>query len=202
MIFSTGGFVSIPVILAAWLGRKKIYLHEQTSRAGLANRIGALFAERVFITFESSRDFFPSQKVVVSGYPLRRECRDQKIRCTLFKGVELKTVRRPILFVTGGGNGSRLLNEKVREALPQLSKKYFVVHQVGKKFEGEYRPLNGEFYLSLGLIEEGIPDLYKMASVVLSRAGAGVVCELIALGKRSIFVPWPWPKKMSNITTP
>ena len=195
LIFSTGGFVSIPTILAAWPGRKKIYLHEQTSQAGLANRIGAIFADRVFVTFESSRFFFPCQKVCVSGYPLRRECFDQEVRRTLFSGVDLAEVGRPILFVTGGGNGSRLLNEKVREALSRLTQNYFVVHQVGSLFEKEYHPLGNENYLPLGLVHEGMPDLYKMAQVVLSRAGAGVVCELMALGKRSIFVPLAMAQK-------
>ena len=189
LVFSTGGFVSLPVVLAAWLGRKKIYLHEQTSRAGLANRIGGLFADRVFVTFESSREFFPRHKVSVSGYPLHREFLDHKVRRTLFSEVDLSRVGRPVLLVTGGGNGSRLLNEKVREALPELVKRYFVVHQVGGAFENDYRSLKNEHYLSMGLVEEGMSDLYKMASVVLSRAGAGVVCELMALGKRSIFVP-------------
>ena len=195
LIFSTGGFVSLPVMVAAWLGRKKIYLHEQTSRAGLANRIGAFLADRVFVTFESSRAFFPLQKVSVSGYPLRPECFDQKIRHTLFAERDLSQIERPILFVTGGGNGSRLLNEKVREALPRLMEKYFVVHQVGKAFENEYAPLRSEHYLPVGLVREGMLDLYKMAAVVLSRAGAGVVCELMALGKRSIFVPLAMAQK-------
>ena len=195
LVFSMGGFVSLPVIVAAWLQKKKIYLHEQTSCAGLANRMGALLADRVFVTFESSKKFFPSQKVVVSGYPLRRECFDQKVRSTIFGGIDLKEVNRPILFITGGGNGSRLLNEKVQESLPQLTEKYFVLHQVGQSFEKEYRELQSENYLPTGLVEEGILDLYKMAKVVLSRAGAGVVCELIALGKKSIFVPLAMAQK-------
>ena len=189
LLFSTGGFVAVPAILAAWLGRKKIYLHEQTSQAGLANRIGAVFADRIFVTFESSKKFFPAQRVCVSGYPLRRECFDLHVRSRVFCGVDLSQVNKPVLLVTGGGNGSRLINEKVRESLELLVSKYFVVHQVGIPFEEEYRGLAREGYLPMGLVEENMIDLYKMAHIVLSRAGAGTVCELMALGKRSIFVP-------------
>ena len=189
LLFSTGGFVAVPAILAAWLGRKKIYLHEQTSRAGLANRIGAVFADRIFVTFESSKKFFPAKKVCVSGYPLREECHDDKIGSRVFGGIDLSTVEQPILLVTGGGNGSRLINEKVRDSLDGLLEKYFVVHQVGAPFEEEYRRHARKGYLPVGLVKEGMVDLYKMAHIVLSRAGAGTVCELMALGKRSIFIP-------------
>ena len=189
LVFSTGGFVAVPVILSAWLRRHHIFIHEQTSRAGLANRIGALFAESIFVTFESSCALFPRHKVFHSGYPLRQECFDTTIRRTQFGERDISQVQRPILFVTGGGNGSRLLNEKVKDSLPVLTEKYFVVHQVGKAFIDEYHSLKSEHYLPLALIEEGMIDLYKMAAVVLSRAGAGVVCELMAMGKRSIFVP-------------
>ena len=134
LLFSTGGFVAVPAILAAWVGGKKIYLHEQTSRAGLANRIGAVFADQVFVTFESSRKHFPEGKCRVSGYPLRRECFDREVRRSLFGGVDLGKVGRPLLLVTGGGNGSRLLNEKVRSSLEWLVSRYFVGSSGGGAF--------------------------------------------------------------------
>ena len=189
LVFSTGGFVSTPTVLAARLLGLRIYVHEQTSRAGLANRIGAYCAEKIFLSFESSKPFFSPHKSIFSGYPLRRECFDKKIRMSVFGGIDLQKCDRPILFVTGGGNGSQLLNKKIRESLSRLTQHYFVVHQVGQRFEKEYQKYSQDSYLPLGLIKEGMIDLYKLASIIVSRAGAGTVCELMGLGKRSIFVP-------------
>lgn len=189
LVFSTGGFVSVPVVVAARVLGFKVYIHEQTARVGLANKIAGKFAHKVFISFESSRQFFPASKVVFSGYPLRDECFTPALTHKVVNGVNLETLTKPLFFITGGGNGSLLLNEAVKKELTELKQKYFVFHQVGSQFVKEYSVYNDDNYLAVDFIGAGMIDLYKKASVIVSRAGAGTVCELMALGKPSVFVP-------------
>lgn len=189
LIFSTGGFVSIPVVVAAKLLGKTIYIHEQTSRVGLANKIASKLASKIFISFKESKGYFPIEKTYFSGYPLRDECFLPMTSTFSVRGVEIKNIKRPILFITGGGNGSLLINNLIRENLSELTKEYFIVHQVGKKFIGEYSKLESENYHPVSFIRDDIISYFKAASIVVSRSGAGTVSELMALGKRSIFIP-------------
>jgi len=188
LVFSTGGFVSVPVVVAGRLTGQTVFVHEQTSRAGLANRLAARFAHAVFVSFESSKSLFPASKTEVSGYPLRRACFEPTEGPVVVAGRDLSAVDGPILFLTGGGNGSKLLNEWLRDHLSQLQERFFVVHQVGKAFAEEYAALDGERYVSTAFVDDMIGVL-RLADVVVSRAGAGTVQELMALGKRSLFVP-------------
>lgn len=188
LVFSTGGFVSVPVVVAGRLTGQTVYVHEQTSRAGLANRLAARFAHAVFVSFEASRALFPSGKTEVSGYPLRPACFAAEDRPVQVAGRDLSEVDGPILFLTGGGNGSKLLNEWLRDHLPRLRERFFVVHQVGKMFAEEYAQHDDERYVSTAFVDDMIGVL-RRADVVVSRAGAGTVQELMALGKRSLFVP-------------
>jgi len=189
LVFSTGGFVSIPVVLAAKLLGKTIYVHEQTSRVGLANKIASKLASKVFISFEKSKNFFPIGKTYFSGYPLRDECFIPMVSTFSIRGVEIKDIKRPILFVTGGGNGSLLINNLIKENLTELVKKYYIVHQVGKNFIEEFMELENENYHPVSFIKNEMISYFKAAAVVISRAGAGTVSELLALRKRSIFIP-------------
>lgn len=189
LIFSTGGFVSVPVVIAGWLTGKRIYIHEQTSRVGLANKIASKFADKVFISFDESKNYFPNHKTIYSGYPLRDECYKDSIGEIKIEGIDIGNCSRPVLFITGGGNGAKILNEKVRDDLDFLSEKYLIVHQVGKQFLEEYSKLKSESYLPIAFVSGGMIDLFKKAEVVISRAGAGTVSELLSLNKRSIFIP-------------
>lgn len=189
IVFSTGGFVSVPVVVAAFLTRKKVFIHEQTSRVGLANKLASFFADKIFISFKQSASYFPPDKTHYSGYPLRDECFSQTKSSVEIDGVSLESVQRPILFVTGGGNGSLLINECVEKYLNELKKDYFIIHQVGKNFVEKFNQFKDENYHPMGFIDQNMIDMYKYASIVISRAGAGTVCELMALRKRSIFIP-------------
>ena len=189
LIFSTGGFVSVPVVVAAKLTGKKIFIHEQTSRVGLANKVCSIFATKVFVSFEESLKFFPKGKTYLSGYPLRRECFDSKLRSDSFKSLKLSSPDRPILFVTGGGNGSLLLNNLIKEDLKYLEDHYITIHQVGQKFITDFEKFKSSSYIPVAFVGQEIIDIMKSSSIIISRAGAGTVCELIALQKRSIFIP-------------
>lgn len=188
-IFSTGGFVSVPVVIAAWLTGKKVFVHEQTARIGLANKIASRFATTFFISFEDTRQYLPQGKVVYSGYPVRDSFFDSSIGKVQLDATILNSLTRPILFITGGGNGSTLINKLVRDNFDFLTSKFFVLHQVGKQEFQSYQKLRNEFYFPVQFLGEEICDCMKLASVVISRAGAGTVCELMALGKKSIYIP-------------
>ena len=106
IIFSTGGFVSVPVVIAAWLTGKRIFIHEQTSRVGLANKIASKFATKIFVSFEESLRYFPVEKTELSGYPVRETCFSPIPKSLILDGIDLVTIKKPLLFITGGGNGS------------------------------------------------------------------------------------------------
>lgn len=189
LVFSTGGFVSVPVVLAAKFQRKRVFIHEQTSRVGLANKICSIFADRVFISFEDSFKYFDENKTYFSGYPLREECYSENIRPVKIQGRLLNEVTKPILFITGGGNGAQLINKLIEKNFQFLTEKYVVVHQTGKTFFNEYNKLKHSDYIPLPFVGQEMIDLFKLATVTVSRSGAGTVCELIAVGKKSIYVP-------------
>lgn len=190
MVFSTGGFVSVPVVISAWLRRIPIFIHEQTSRVGLANKICSYFATKIFVTFEESKKYFPASKTIVSGYPLREECFSRDVLPFKLAGINFPLASsKKIFFATGGGNGSLLINNLIKKNLEWLSKEYFVIHQVGQAFYQEYLQYKNENYQPVEFVDTGMIDLMKLATVVISRAGAGTVCELMAIKKTSIFIP-------------
>ena len=189
LVFSTGGFVSVPVVIAAKLQRKKVFIHEQTSRVGLANKICSIFADKVFISFEDSFKYFDENKTYFSGYPLREECYSETINPVVINGRNLNDLDKPILFVTGGGNGAQLINKLIIKNLDVLTSRYVIVHQVGKAFISEYSVYQNPNYLPVAFVGLEMIDLFKLATATVSRSGAGTVCELIAVGKKSIYIP-------------
>lgn len=188
VIFGTGGFVIVPVVLAAWCQGKRIVLHEQTSRVGLANKIASLFASKILITFEASKNFFPDSKTIHSGYPLRKEILDP-VPLKSFTSFPQSESDRPILFLTGGGNGSFLLNEVLEECRSELEKNFFIIHQCGAKFYEDLKGRENTNYKVFPFVNEEMVSLLNEAEVVISRSGAGTVVELVSLGKPSIFIP-------------
>lgn len=190
LVFSFGGFVSIPPVLAAKFLGLEVFVHEQTTRAGLANKIAAKVATKVFLSFESSKVFYPAAKCVLSGYPIRERIFKgpwhQKIKVSNFD-IDLKA--KPTIFVTGGGNGAECLNRIVAENLEQLLPHFQIIHQVGAPHIEKYSKLAREGYYPVAFVAEEIIDLMKFSSVVVARAGAGTVSELMALGKKAIYIP-------------
>lgn len=188
VVFGTGGFVIVPVVLAAKFQFKKVLIHEQTSRVGLANKIASYVADKVMLTFEASLNYFPKNKAFVSGYPLREEILAPEPLSTFSLASQNKE-NRPILFLTGGGNGSLLLNDVLLKCLPQLEKTFFIIHQCGSQFFEELKSKQTDTYRVFPFIKEEMISLMNEATVVISRAGAGTVVELMSLGKPSIFIP-------------
>ena len=190
LVFSTGGFVALPVVIASKLLGVKSIIHEQTAVAGLANKISSKFCDQVLISFEKSKENFPSSKTTLTGYPISKKCFDEpSFPIEIKKGASIpgKGEKR-ILLITGGGNGSKLINDVTTEILEELKSNYKVFHQVGSQYEAEFAELEDDNYIPFGF-SNSLIDLIKISDVIVSRAGAGTVMELISMGKSSIFIP-------------
>ncbi|MFL5733982.1 MAG: undecaprenyldiphospho-muramoylpentapeptide beta-N-acetylglucosaminyltransferase [Chloroflexia bacterium] len=202
VIFSTGGYVCVPAMVAGRLLRVPSLTHEQTALVGLANRIAGRFATRVAVSFSQSTRFFDSGKVIVTGNPVRPSVLSgdaARAASTFGFGPTVPTV-----YVTGGAQGSHAINMAVCQALPRLLECCQVVHQCGEGPNGtgadlrmlrEARqaldPEQQTRYRVQAYVGEELGDLYALAWLVVGRAGAGTVNELANLGKPSVLVPLP-----------
>ncbi|MGA2639748.1 MAG: undecaprenyldiphospho-muramoylpentapeptide beta-N-acetylglucosaminyltransferase [Spirochaetia bacterium] len=189
LLFSKGGFVSVPPVLAAWLCGIPAWTHESDFDPGLATRINMRFCEKILVSFPETLDCLPAafrEKAVVTGNPVRDALyAAQPGRGRAFVGCKDGL---PLLLVIGGSLGSSFLNTLVAASLPQLLPRYFVVHQMGAK---EFAPASRENYFSSPFIRDELPDIMAAADLVISRAGANTLAEIAALGKPSILIPLP-----------
>ncbi len=184
VLFSKGGYVSVPVVAAA----KRIcpvLTHESDYTPGLANKIDAHYADKVLVTFADTVPLVKGNKGVHTGTPIRPELyagsRERALQFTGLSG------RKPVLLVTGGSLGAVAVNVAVREALPELIKTFDVVHLCGKGKLDEN--VKAEGYLQYEYIRNEMADLFALADVVVSRAGANAVFELLALHKPMLLLP-------------
>ncbi|MDW8058700.1 MAG: undecaprenyldiphospho-muramoylpentapeptide beta-N-acetylglucosaminyltransferase [Thermomicrobium sp.] len=201
VVFGTGGYVSVPVVLAGWLNRVPIVIHEQTATVGLATRIAARFADAVAISFESTRAYLPRHpRVVHTGLPIREQLlHGDAERARARFGLDPSI---PLLYVTGGVLGAHALNRLVAEALPELVQVVQVIHQCGpQRINGDLPRLLARRaalpaalrhrYSVVEFLDEDLADVLAAADLVLGRAGASTVAELAALGKPAVLVPLP-----------
>lgn len=186
VVFSKGGFVSVPVVLAAKHCKVPVIIHESDMTPGLANRLSIPSASKVCCNFPETIKHLPEDKAVLSGSPIRKELLTGNKQAALrFTGL---TSEQPILLMMGGSTGSQAVNAVLRKALPELLKKFQVIHLCGKgNLDESLKGLTG--YRQYEYISEELKDLLAAADIVLSRAGANAICELLALKKPNILVP-------------
>ncbi len=198
-MFSTGGYVALPPSLMASLLGIPVLIHEQTSRVGLANRMSALLAKKVFLSFRSSKKFFPEKKCEWIGYPLsasiihRRSTNIYSSKGDIWREENLLDKipkNKKLLLVTGGGNGSKFINSLIVSNLKSLERNFFILHQTGREHLSEHLRHTSDCYLPVGFVFPQIfGELLYQANIVISRAGAGAVCECIYLNKKALFIP-------------
>jgi UDP-N-acetylglucosamine--N-acetylmuramyl-(pentapeptide) pyrophosphoryl-undecaprenol N-acetylglucosamine transferase len=202
IVVGTGGFVSVPVVMAARLLDIPIVVHEQTIIPGLANRIASRFASVVLLAFEESAGYFGNKKVRVVGNPLRSELRKGlPARAQALERLGLDQAY-PVLYVTGGAQGANAINKAIADALPELLSKWQIIHQCGDKAMQYGEPYLNEIasgldqdrrrrYLVKPYIGPEIADVFTAADVLVSRSGAATINEITRIGLPSILVPYP-----------
>lgn len=186
VVFSKGGFVSVPVVLAAKRRHIPVIIHESDMTPGLANKIAIPCATKVCCNFPETMAHIPEGKSVLTGSPIRME---------LFKGNKKEakalcgfTGKKPTLLVIGGSQGSVIVNNAIRACLPQLLKSFQIIHICGKEKIDESLN-NTPGYVQFDYVKKELSSLLALADVVISRAGANAICELLALRKPNILIP-------------
>ncbi|HVX93006.1 MAG TPA: glycosyltransferase, partial [Candidatus Dojkabacteria bacterium] len=210
LIFCTGGYLGVPIGISAWLQGIPLYLHEQTAAVGLSNKLTSYFAKRVYITFPSSKQYFNPRKVLHTGNILRSSIFDPKkidTKSDLYKAVEDMKKRQkdlPILYISGGGQGSHILNTIVRELMKYALLDYQIILQTGdnqvfKDFDvltTDWKKLSPDLrkrmYVTKFVSDNEIGYVFKTMDLFVGRSGANTVYELGVLGKQSVLVPIPW----------
>lgn len=186
VVFSKGGFVSVPVVRAAASLHIPCILHESDMTPGLANKLCIPLADKICCNFPETLQNLPVNKAVLTGTPIRSELtKGNKIAALESCGF---TANKPVIMIVGGSQGSASINQVVREALPKLLEDFQVLHICGKdKVDNLMLSVPG--YKQFEYVKTELKDFFALADVVVSRAGANAICELLALKKPNILIP-------------
>lgn len=186
VVFSKGGFVTVPVVMAAKKNHIPAIIHESDMTPGLANKLCIPSASKVCCNFKETFDLLPEGKAVLTGTPIRHE---------LFEGDAAKAAKlcgfsnsKPTIMIVGGSTGSVKINQMVRTCLDDLLKDFHVIHLCGKGHL-DTTLSNKEGYAQFEYISKELRDLFALSDFVISRAGANAICELLALQKPNILIP-------------
>ena len=186
VLFSKGGFVTVPMVIAASKKKVPCILHESDISPGLANRMCIRWSQTICTNFPETLNHLPAGKAQVTGSPIRAE---------LFEGDKAKGLAfcgfddsKPVIMIMGGSLGSVRVNDAVREILPELLKRYQVVHLCGRdKLDASLLDTKG--YMQFEYVSKELKDLMAACEMVVSRAGANAICELAALNKPNLLIP-------------
>ena len=199
-VLATGGYVSVPTVVAAGLLGRPVLIHEQTVQVGLANKIAARFASRIALTFEGAASDLPEnlrRKTFVTGNPVRQ---------AIFGGDKARAVTRfgfvpaenplPTVYVTGGALGAKSINAAVEDCLPELLQTCRVVHQCGRANGDNLAAVRNALpaylqrrYRVVPFVGDEIADVFALCDLIIGRSGAGTVTEAAAVGKPALFIP-------------
>lgn len=186
VVFSKGGFVTVPVVFAAKKLKIPVIIHESDMTPGLANKLSIPSASKICCNFPETIEHLPAGKAVLTGSPIRED---------LFTGVKSEGLRlcgfdheKPVLLVIGGSLGSVVINRAIHQNLKELLKKYQIIHLCGRgNLEKDFKNIKG--YQQFEYVKKELKHYLACADVVVSRAGANVICELLALRKPNILIP-------------
>lgn len=197
LVFSKGGFGSIPVVIAARMLFVPVFLHESDVAPGAANKFLSDFASKIFVSFPKT-EYFPKEKMILVGNPTRKELmNNDKEEARKFFNLNSS---KPVILILGGSQGSQRVNDGILDILPQLLKDFELIHQCG---ENNYQTTRGEskavmkteeepfYHLFAFLKEPELKRAYASADLIISRAGAGSIFEIAAVAKPSILIPLP-----------
>ncbi|MBR0104807.1 MAG: undecaprenyldiphospho-muramoylpentapeptide beta-N-acetylglucosaminyltransferase [Firmicutes bacterium] len=184
VVFSKGGFVTVPVVMAAHSLNIRIVCHESDMTPGLANKLALPKADKICVSFPETMDYVDRSKAVLTGSPVRE---------SLFKGDRQKGLSlcgfsgdKPVIMVMCGSQGSVKINQVVRDILPDITKKFDLAHLCGK---GNTADITAEGYKQFEYVNEELPDVFAAADMVISRAGANSISEFLSLKKPNLLIP-------------
>jgi UDP-N-acetylglucosamine--N-acetylmuramyl-(pentapeptide) pyrophosphoryl-undecaprenol N-acetylglucosamine transferase len=196
-ILSFGGYLAVPTVIAGWMLGVPSITHEQTVVVGWANKVVSKFAKRILISWKQSEKYFPKEKTFFVGLPLRKEIFE-------IKSSSFSTDNGfPTIYITTGKIGSHVINNVVLECLGELLKSYNVIHQCGdNSVYNDYDKLSGineklgtttgKYYLRKFVMENEIGEAFTKSDLIISRSGAHITGELLALKKPCLLIPIPW----------
>ncbi len=186
VVFSKGGFVSVPVVWAAASLKIPCIIHESDITPGLANKLCIPVAKKVCCNFPETLKKLPSGKAVLTGSPIRKELAEGNA----LAGLEACgfTSAKPVILVMGGSLGSANVNQAVRSALPELLKDFQIIHLCGKD-KVDNLLLDQVGYKQYEYVKSELKDFFAACDLVISRAGANAICEILALKKPNILIP-------------
>ncbi len=195
IVMTFGGYIGLPIAIASAFLGIRVVLHEQTQGAGLSSKIIARLAQKICISFRSSKDYFPKEKTVFTGNPIRQEIFETGKQFPIPKG--------KIIYITGGSTGSHFINLAIYEIADLLLNEYVLIHQTGdsKKFD-DFERLHAlkdrldrnkqrRYILRKFIYPDEIGRVFASADLILSRAGANIVFEIFATKKMSLLIPLP-----------
>lgn len=197
-VLSFGGYIALPIAIAAWLQNIPIYTHEQTIMPGQSNRLIAKVSKKVFVSFPETTKYFDEKKVIVSGNPVRNAI------FHVNKKIFQIPSDRPVIYITGGSLGAHSVNVHIEQILQTLLASYTLIHQTGNV--GEYddfsrltkqkdalpSELSEHYFLAQHILEDELGYIFQKTDLVVSRSGANTFFELIALEKPAVLIPLPW----------
>ncbi|MFA6973130.1 MAG: undecaprenyldiphospho-muramoylpentapeptide beta-N-acetylglucosaminyltransferase [Parcubacteria group bacterium] len=194
-IFSKGGYASVPVVLVGWLYRIPILIHESDSIPGMTNDVLGKLSTRVAVSYPEAEKDFAATQVVLTGNPLRADINqgDAATGRAKFSFTDSKK----IIYITGGSQGARNINDKIINILPELLHKYQIIHQTGRNNYDEVVHRAAEMgikagregYVPIAFAGEELKDIYAMADLIISRGSANTISEIAANAKPAILVP-------------
>lgn len=218
VVFSKGGYGAFPVVFWSIIFFIPSFIHESDAVPGLVNHLTGRFCRKIFISFEHTKQYFPLNKVLLTGNPVRpdlfiKESEKNNIQNT--KKLLGLSEERPIVAIIGGSQGSSHINDLILDILPKVISKIEVIHQTGKQNYNKVRREtdivfqeiigsreNQRYYHPVPFLEEAeapnicsLKDIYLVSDLIIARAGSGLIFEIAASGKPSILIPLPWASR-------
>jgi len=185
VVVSFGGYAALPVVFSSWLLRVPVVIHEQTAAIGLANKLSLPFADKICLGREESRKFCHKKNCILVGNPIMTQIAEIETK--------EKIGNPPTVFITLGSRGSQIVNKIIYEILDILLKKYRVVHITGETDFDKFAKVQNKNYEVYPTVDPlAIDNLYRQADIVVARAGANTVSEIIVTGRPALLIPIPW----------
>jgi len=200
IVISFGGYISVPVIISAWLSHIPSISHEQTTTASLSTKINSLFVNKIALSFPTKFTNIPKHKQIVTGNLIRQEIFSTTTKN--YKKLNQKLSGKPLIFISGGNQGSSSINQTFLKIAHRLSQKYTIIHHTGildyqlvRKLTKNYP----DYYLSKYVSKDDIGWVLNSSNLIINRSGANYCQEIVALGKKSILIPLPFSQQNEQL---